>query len=140
MKKHPYLFSVLGVCIAAALLFTGFLLNSKCGDIFTGIMSGLSAVLLVVCGTALLAIHKYKALTPEERRDEEVAETDERNVAIREKAAMDSWYCTEIMLFVMGIIARIAGLGKGAEGLIVAALLLHIIIYLINIARWNKKL
>ena len=78
-------------------------------------------------------------LTPEEKKEIERGETDERNVAIREKAAMSSWYWTLYMLWAAFMVIQIfvGGLWGVAISVVIV---LHCTFYMINIHRWNKKM
>lgn len=78
-------------------------------------------------------------MTPEERKEMERGETDERNVAIREKAAMSSWYWTLYMLWAAFMVIQIfvGGLWGVAISVVIV---LHCTFYMINIHRWNKKM
>ena len=68
-----------------------------------------------------------------------LAETDERNVAIREKAARDSWYWTGWLLWVPFVASLVTG-----ESLFIAltagVIVLHNAFLLVNMARWSRKL
>ena len=80
-----------------------------------------------------------KHMTPEEKKELERGETDERNVAIREKAAMSSWYWTLYMLWAAFMVIQIfvGGLWGVAISVVIV---LHCTFYMINIHRWNKKM
>ena len=80
-----------------------------------------------------------RELTPEARKEMERIERDERNVAIREKAAMSSWYWTLYLLLAafMAIEIFVGGLWGVAVSVVIV---LHCTFYMINIHRWNKKL
>ena len=95
-----------------------------------GILTGFG-----VTGIALSDKH----MTPEEKKEIERGETDERNVAIREKAAMSSWYWTLYMLWAAFMVIQIfvGGLWGVAISVVIV---LHCTFYMINIHRWNKKM
>lgn len=80
-----------------------------------------------------------KGLTPEEQKEMERGERDERNVAIREKAAMSSWYWTLYMLWAAFMVIQIfvGGLWGVAISVVIV---LHCTFYMINIHRWNKRM
>lgn len=88
-----------------------------------------------VTGIALSGRH----MTPEEKKELERGETDERNVAIREKAAMSSWYWTLYMLWAAFMVIQIfvGGLWGVAISVVIV---LHCTFYMINIHRWNKRM
>lgn len=95
-----------------------------------GVLMGFGAV-----GIALSRIR----LSPEQQKEYERGETDERNVAIREKAAMSSWYWTLYMLWAAFMVIQIfvGGLWGVAISVVIV---LHCTFYMINIHRWNKKM
>lgn len=68
-----------------------------------------------------------------------LAETDERNVAIREKAARDSWYWTGWLLWVPFVASLVTG-----ESLFIAltagVIVLHNAFLLVNMARWSRRM
>lgn len=78
-------------------------------------------------------------LTPEEQKEMERGERDERNVAIREKAAMSSWYWTLYMLWAVFMVIQIFVGGLWGVAISVA-IVLHCTFYMINIHRWNKRM
>ena len=82
---------------------------------------------------------RRRSLSPEQRREAERAETDERNIAIREKAAQSSFFWTQCLLWVPFVVALIEGsllwilLSTGA-------IVLHNVFYLVILARWGRRL
>lgn len=80
-----------------------------------------------------------KGLTLEEQKEMERGERDERNMAIREKAAMSSWYWTLYMLWAAFMVIQIfvGGLWGVAISVVIV---LHCTFYMINIHRWNKRM
>ena len=50
------------------------------------------------------SLHRYNQLSPEEKRERDRAETDERNRAIREKAATFSWRVLLIALLAATVV------------------------------------
>ena len=122
---------------AWALILAAFLLGERVPKqislaLFTlgGLLLGFGAV-----GIALSRIH----VSPELLKEYERGEKDERNVAIREKAAMSSWYWTLYMLWAvfMAIQIFVGGLWGVAVSVVIV---LHCTFYMINIHSWNKKL
>ncbi len=129
------------VMFAAAwgLIFAAFLLGEQAPKpavvaLYTlgGILMGFGAV-----GIAL-ALSRTR-MSPEQQKEYERGERDERNAAVREKAAMSSWYWTLYMLWaVFMVIQMFVG---GLWGLAVSVVIvLHCTFYMINIHRWNKKM
>ena len=95
-----------------------------------GILLGFGAV-----GIALSRIR----MSPEQQKEYERGEHDERNVAIREKAAMSSWYWTLYMLWALFMVIQIF-VGGFWGAAISVVIVLHCTFYMINIHRWNKKM
>lgn len=133
---------VLGaLALLAGLLLMGcaLVLGERLPGSVVGLMCGGGGALGGVGGTALLIPLLMRSLSPEERREAERAETDERNIAIREKAAQSSFYWTLCLLWVPFVVALIQGsllwmlLSTGA-------VVLHNVFYLVNLARWNRRL
>ena len=132
-KTSPY------VMFAAAwgLIFAAFLLGERAPEpailaLYTlgGILLGFGAV-----GIALSRIR----MSPEQQKEYERGEHDERNVAIREKAAMSSWYWTLYMLWALFMVIQIF-VGGFWGAAISVVIVLHCTFYMINIHRWNKKM
>ena len=95
-----------------------------------GILSGLGGVGIALSG---------RNMTPEQKKELERGETDERNVSIREKAAMSAWYWTLYLLWAAFMVIEIfvGGLWGVAVSMVIV---LHCTFYMINIHRWNKKM
>ena len=121
------------VMFAAAwgLIFAAFLLGEQAPKpavvaLYTlgGILMGFGAV-----GIAL-ALSRTR-MSPEQQKEYERGERDERNAAVREKAAMSSWYWTLYMLWaVFMVIQMFVG---GLWGLAVSVVIvLHCTFYMIS--------
>ena len=132
-KAFPYVMFL----TAWAVIFAAVLLGERIPEqlslaLFTvgGVLLGFGAV-----GIALSLIH----LSPERQKEYERSETDERNIAIREKAAMSSWYWTLSLLWAAFFVIQIfvGGLWAVAVSVVVV---LHCMFYMINIYRWTKKM
>ena len=132
-KAFPYVMFL----TAWAVIFAAVLLGERIPEqlslaLFTvgGVLLGFGAV-----GIALSLIH----LSPERQKEYERSETDERNIAIREKAAMSSWYWTLYLLWAVFFVIQIfvGGLWAVAVSVVVV---LHCMFYMINIYRWTKKM
>ncbi len=95
-----------------------------------GLLLGFGAVGIVLSGYHL---------TPEQKKEIERGETDERNMAIREKAAMSSWYCTLHLLWVVFVALQlfVGGLWGAAVSVLIV---LHCTFYMVNVYRWSKKI
>ena len=76
---------------------------------------------------------------PELQKQNEIAERDERNVAIREKAAYSSWYWTLYLLW--GAFFITLFLGSGFPTALVSVLIvLHCVFLMVNMNRWTKRM
>ena len=104
-----------------------------------GLCSGLGGALIGLGGSGLIIPLAMRTMSPEERREVERGETDERNVYIRARAAQDSWYWTLYLLWVPFVISLVRG-----ETLWIllssAVTVLHCVFYMVNMGRWAKKL
>ena len=132
-KVLPYvMFAAAWALILAAILLDERIPEQLSLALFTsgGVLMGFGAV-----GIALSRIHR----SPEQQKEYERGEHDERNVAIREKAAMSSWYWTLYMLWAAFTVIQIfvGGLWGVAVSVVIV---LHCAFYMINIHRWNKKM
>ena len=132
-KTAPYLmFGTAWVLILAA-----FLLGERVPKLLSLVLFTLGGVLLGF-GAVGIALSRIR-MSPEQQKEYERSEHDERNVAIREKAAMSSWYWTLYMLWAAFMVAEIfVGVLWGVA--ISVVIVLHCAFYMVNIHRWNKKL
>jgi len=132
-KAAPY------VMFAAAwvLILATFLLGERIKEQLSLVLFTLGGVLLGF-GAVGIALSRIR-MSPEEQKEYERSEHDERNVAIREKAAMSSWYWTLYMLWAVFMVIQIfvGGLWGVAVSVVIV---LHCTFYMINIHRWNKKM
>jgi len=132
-KAFPYvMFLTAWAVIFAAVLLGERIPEQLCLALFTvgGVLLGFGAV-----GIALSLIH----LSPERQKEYIRSETDERNIAIREKAAMSSWYWTLCLLWAAFFVIQIFVGGLWAVAVSVV-IVLHCMFYMINIYRWTKKM
>ena len=132
-KTAPYLmFGTAWVLILAA-----FLLGERVPKLLSLVLFTLGGVLLGF-GAVGIALSRIR-MSPEQLKEYERGERDERNVSIREKAAMSSWYWTLYMLWAAFMVIQI--FVGGLWGVAVSVLvILHCTFYMINIHRWNKKM
>ena len=132
-KVAPYV-----VFVAAwVLILTTFLLGERIKERLSLVLFTLGGVLLGF-GAVGIALSRIR-MSPEQQKEYERSEHDERNVAIREKAAMSSWYWTLYMLWAAFMVAEIfVGVLWGVA--ISVVIVLHCAFYMVNIHRWNKKL
>ena len=132
-KTAPYLmFGTAWVLILAA-----FLLGERVPKQLSLVLFTLGGVLLGF-GAVGIALSRIR-MSPEQLKEYERGERDERNVAIREKAAMSSWYWTLYMLWAVFMVIQIfvGGLWGVAISVVIV---LHCTFYMINIHRWNKRM
>ena len=132
-KVAPYV-----VFVAAwVLILTTFLLGERIKERLSLVLFTLGGVLLGF-GAVGIALSRIR-MSPEQQKEYERSEHDERNVAIREKAAMSSWYWTLYMLWAVFMVIQIfvGGLWGVAVSVVIV---LHCTFYMINIHRWNKKI
>ena len=104
-----------------------------------GLCSGLGGALIGLGGAGLIIPLAMRTMTPEERKEVERGETDERNVYIRARAAQDSWYWTLVLLWVPFVAALIQGELLWMI-LAPALIVLHCAFYMFHMYRWSKKL
>ena len=104
-----------------------------------GLCSGLGGALIGLGGSGLIIPLAMRAMSPEERREVERGETDERNVYIRARAAQDSWYWTLALLWVPFVAALVQGETLWMV-LCPAVIVLHCAFYMFHMYRWSKKL
>lgn len=137
MKKWKRVFPFLMLLAAVVLFAAAVLFDDQLSErwtstlcMFGGILMGFGAVGVVLSSWRM---------TPEQRKEMERGENDERNVAIREKAAMSSWYWTLYLLWAAFFVTQIFVGGLWAMA-VSAVIVLHCVFYMINIHRWNKKM
>lgn len=132
-KISPYVMLAAAFAVFVAVV----LLKDRLSETICTALCALGGVLMGfgVTGIALSDRH----MTPEEKKEMERGERDERNVAIREKAAMSSWYWTLYMLWAAFMVIQIfvGGLWGVAISVVIV---LHCTFYMINIHRWNKRM
>lgn len=105
----------------------------------SGILFGTGGALmgLGVAGIAMDVV--WRRMSEEERREVQRGEKDERNVAIREKAAYSSWYWTLYLLW--GAFFITLFLGSGFPTALVSVLIvLHCVFLMVNMNRWTKRM
>ena len=130
-----------GLAAAAGLvLFVAVLLaGERMGAGMVGLCAGIGGALLGLGGGGLFLPLAMRAMTPEQRKEADRGERDERIIAIRIHAAQDSWYWTLIVLWVPFVAALVRGETFWMV-LCPAVIVLHCALYLVNMYRWSKKL
>ena len=132
-KISPFVLLVAAVAVFASVI----LLKDRLSETICTALCALGGVLLGFGVTGIALSDKH--MTPEEKKELERGETDERNVAIREKAAMSSWYWTLYMLWAAFMVIQIFVGGLWGVAISVA-IVLHCTFYMVNIHRWNKRM
>lgn len=129
----------LGLSAAVGLGAAAAVLGEQLAAPVSGLCFGLAGALGGLSGARLLMAHFDRTWTPEERRQIELAERDERNVAIREKAAYASWYWTLYLLWGAFFLTLVLGSGF-PTALVSVVIVLHCVFYMVNVGRWSKQL
>lgn len=130
---------ILGVICGACLVLAAVVLGEQISKGMSGILFGTGGALmgLGVAGIAMDVV--WRRMSEEERREVERGEKDERNVAIREKAAYSSWYWTLYLLW--GAFFITLFLGSGFPTALVSVLIvLHCVFLMVNMNRWTKRM
>ncbi len=130
---------ILGVICGACLVLAAVVLGEQIPKGMSGILFGTGGALmgLGVAGIAMDVV--WRRMSEEERREVERGEKDERNVAIREKAAYSSWYWTLYLLW--GAFFVTLFLGSGFPTALVSVLIvLHCVFLMVNMNRWTKRM
>lgn len=130
---------ILGILCGACLVLAAVVLGEQVPKGMGGALFGTGGVLmgLGVSGIAMDVI--WRRMGEDERREAERGERDERNVAIREKAAYASWYWTLYLLW--GAFFVTLFLGSGFPTALVSVLIvLHCVFLMVNMNRWAKRM
>lgn len=134
-KALPILGVVCGACLVAAAIVLGEQVPEK----MSGVLFGVGGMLmgLGVSGIAMDLI--WRRMSETERREAERGERDERNVAIREKAAYSSWYWTLYLLWGAFLLTLVLGSGF-PTALVSVLIVLHCVFLMVNMSRWAKQM
>lgn len=134
-KALPILGVVCGACFVAAAIVLGEQVPEK----MSGVLFGVGGMLmgLGVSGIAMDLI--WRRMSETERREAERGERDERNVAIREKAAYSSWYWTLYLLWGAFLLTLVLGSGF-PTALVSVLIVLHCVFLMVNMNRWAKQM
>lgn len=130
---------ILGILCGACLVLAAVVLGEQVPKGMGGALFGTGGALmgLGVSGIAMDVI--WRRMSEDERREAERGERDERNVAIREKAAYASWYWTLYLLW--GAFFVTLFLGSGFPTALVSMLIvLHCVFLMVNMNRWAKRM
>ena len=137
MKK--IVLSALAICAGLALFAFVFLSGEGVPRSVNGLCSGLGGALIGLGGAGVAIPLLMRGMTPEERKEVERAERDERSVAIRCHAAYDCWYWSLYLLWVPFVIALMQGELLWMV-LCPAVIVLHCAFYMLHMRRWSKRL
>lgn len=138
MKKN-LIVPAAAVVLGLVLFSIVFILDKQLPAGGVGLCAGLGGALIGLGGSKLFLSVTMRALSPEDRREVERSERDERSIAIRTHAAYDSWYWTLWLLWVPFVIALV--LGELVWMVITPiVLVLHCAFYMFHLYRWSKKL
>lgn len=139
MKTRKNLLPALALGLAVGLGVAAAVLGDRLTAPVSGITFGLAGAIGGLSASRLVMAHFDRTWTPEQRREIERAERDERNVTIREKAAYSSWYWTLYLLWGLFFLTLILQ-GGMYTALVSVAIVLHCVFYMVNMNRWTKKL
>lgn len=130
---------ILGVVCGACLVAAAILLGERVSEEMSGVLFGVGGMLmgLGVSGIAMDLI--WRRMSETERREAERGERDERNVAIREKAAYSSWYWTLYLLWGAFLLTLVMGSGF-PTALVSVLIVLHCVFLMVNMNRWAKQM
>lgn len=130
---------ILGVVCGACLIAAAILLGEQVPEEMSGVLFGVGGMLvgLGVSGIAMDLI--WRRMSEVQRREAERGERDERNVAIREKAAYSSWYWTLYLLWGAFLLTLVMGSGF-PTALVSVLIVLHCVFLMVNMNRWAKQM
>ena len=137
MRKKTKISLALGL-LGVALALVSLALEGRISDPIGGMLMGIGAG-LVGFGFSQWRMWRGEEKDPQKMRQSQVEANDERNVAIREKAAYTSWYWTTYLLWILFFVTLITS-GGMYVAFVSAAIVLHCVFLMINMRRWGKKL
>ena len=136
--RNTYL-PAFGLAAAVGLGVAAMILGDQLSSPISGLCFGLAGAVGGLSGSRLAMAHFDRTWTEEQRKELERAERDERNIAIREKAAYSSWYWTLYLLWGAFFLTLILGSGF-PTALVSVVIVLHCVFYMVNMNRWTKLL
>jgi hypothetical protein len=142
MKKREILkrfVPALGLAVAVGLGAAAAVLGEQLSHPASGLCFGVAGMLGGLSCSRLVMAHFERTWTPEQRKEIDRAERDERNVAIREKAAYSSWYWTLYLLWAAFLVTLVMGAGF-PTALVSILIVLHCLSLMINLGRWSKRM
>ena len=138
-ERWKLLLSALAALAGLALLVFAALSGDDIPRSVNGLCAGLGGALVGVGGAGLMMPLLMRSMSPEERKEAERAERDERSVCIRSMAAQDSWYWTLALLWVPFVAALVEGETLWMV-LCPTVIVLHCAFYMFHMYRWSKRL
>ena len=138
--KSRLTLAVLGLVSSVSVITAALALGNHIPGQLNSLITGLGGALGGISVTAILLELADRKRTPEQRKELARGEHDERNIAIREKAAMSSWYWTLGLLWGLFVLCLLLGVDPVYQILSSIVIVLHCLFYLMNICRWTKKM
>lgn len=133
------LLSILAAAAGLVLFGVVLILGERLPAGGVGLCAGLGGALIGLGGGGIILPLLMRGMSPENRKEVERAERDERSVAIRTHAAQDSWYWSLYLLWVPFIVSLVQGELLWVV-LCPVVIVLHCAFYLFHMYRWSKKL
>lgn len=136
-KQHKSYIFYMGILIFVIGLLLKFLIpetNGSWQSVITGFGAG-------IVGVGIAGIFRQKMIEkdPKKAKQYEIAEKDERNIRLREKAGYATWYITLFMLGILSLVFVMLDY-KLQSFLTIGVLFIHIISLFVYIIIYNKKL
>ena len=138
MKKN-LIVPAAAVVLGLVLFGIVFILDEQLPAGGVGLCAGLGGALIGLGGGSLFLPLAMAAMKPEDRREVERAERDERSIAIRTHAAYDSWYWTLYLLWGAFLLTLVLGSGF-PTALVSVLIVLHCVFLMVNMNRWAKQM
>ena len=140
MKMHGKQILAAVAALAGLGLFAAvFVAGDGMSGSMVGLCAGLGGALLGIGGGGIFLPVLMGTMTPEQRKEVERSERDERNAAIRLHAGLSTWHWTLYLLWVPFVAALVRGEIFWMV-LCPAVLVLHCVFYLFHMYRWYRKL
>ena len=140
MKMNWKLALAAAAAVAGLGLFIAvFAVGDNMPEGMVGLCAGIGGALIGLGGGGLFLPLAMRAMTPEQRKEAERSERDERSIFIRQRAAQSSWYWTLYLLW----IPFVAALMRGEIFWMVmcpAVIVLHCALYMFHMYRWSRKM
>lgn len=127
------------LAVAVGLGAAAILLGDQLTRPISGLFFGAAGVMGGLAGSRLAMTRFERSWTPEQRKEVERGKRDERNVAIREKAAYSSWYWTLYLLWGAFLLTLVLGSGF-PTALVSVLIVLHCVFLMVNMNRWAKQM